>query len=281
VTARLGFTCSAGIAANKLLAKLCGGLHKPDQQTVLPLSHVSSLLSPLPTDRLRGFGGKLGELLRAGRPELGLAGFETAGALVAAGAPAVARVLRGEWTHPEETAEEACRLAAGKDDDQVKERPLAKQIGSSKNFGGRRGSARGPLDTKAQLQQWVAELSEDVGTRIAEDAAENDRWPSCIIASCKFDDTSHRSKCAHPQPAAATDASPTISPRSQPTLSHAHPPALRRTFAPTAPKARRRPLAGACPSARHPQTRLTSPLRSHATASPSYSPSRTAAHSPG
>ena len=36
VTRRLGFTCSAGIATNKLLAKLCGGLHKPNQQTVLP-----------------------------------------------------------------------------------------------------------------------------------------------------------------------------------------------------------------------------------------------------
>lgn len=36
VTAHLGFTCSAGISSNKLLAKLCGGLHKPNQQTVLP-----------------------------------------------------------------------------------------------------------------------------------------------------------------------------------------------------------------------------------------------------
>ena len=70
VTADLGFTCSAGIAANKLLAKLCGGLHKPNQQTVLPPSSVRALLDPLPVDRLRGFGGKLGELLRSGRPDL-------------------------------------------------------------------------------------------------------------------------------------------------------------------------------------------------------------------
>ena len=136
---------------NKLLGKLCGGLHKPNQQTVLPPCAVHALLDPLPVDRvwrrteqripsslspplpllafsplvasracrptrftpplspplplvlasdaltptswsslasplhpsagLRGFGGKLGELLRAGRPEMGLGGFGTAGAL--------------------------------------------------------------------------------------------------------------------------------------------------------------------------------------------------------
>ena len=31
-----GFTCSAGIAANKLLAKVGSALHKPNQQTIVP-----------------------------------------------------------------------------------------------------------------------------------------------------------------------------------------------------------------------------------------------------
>ena len=111
MTRRLGFTCSAGVAPNKLLAKLCGGLHKPDQQTLLAPRAVSALLDPLPVDRLRGFGGKLGEALRLGRPELGLACFESAGAVRRAGAAAVARVLRGEFPHAEERAEEARKLA--------------------------------------------------------------------------------------------------------------------------------------------------------------------------
>ena len=146
VTRTLGFTCSAGIAANKLLAKLCGGLHKPNQQTLLPAGAVRSLLDPLPVDRLRGFGGKLGELLRTGRPELcpPLAGFETAGALRQAGVTAVAKVLRGEWSHADETAASAVRLASGDDATPVEDRGLPKQVGSSKNFGGARGSARGP-----------------------------------------------------------------------------------------------------------------------------------------
>ena len=45
-----------------------------------------------------------------------------------AGAAAVARVLRGEWPHAEERAEEAWKLACGEDDAPVAERPLAKQV---------------------------------------------------------------------------------------------------------------------------------------------------------
>ena len=34
---------------------------------------------------------------------------------------------------------------------------IALQVGSSKNFGGRRGAARGPLDTRTALEGWVQE----------------------------------------------------------------------------------------------------------------------------
>ena len=117
----LRFSCSAGIAANKLLAKLCGGLHKPGQQTTLPPSavrHVDSrthaatwrvivvstwqvcaLLDPLPVDRLRGFGGKLGDLLRSGRPELGLDGYSTCGELRLAGKSAATPAAQHQRQH--------------------------------------------------------------------------------------------------------------------------------------------------------------------------------------
>ena len=64
VKERLGFDVSAGIAHTKMLAKLASARHKPNQQTLLPPSAVHSLLDPLPVDRLRGLGGKLGDLLR-------------------------------------------------------------------------------------------------------------------------------------------------------------------------------------------------------------------------
>ena len=188
VTARLGFTCSAGVASNKLLAKLCGGLHKPNQQTVLPPSAVHALLDPLPVDRLRGFGGKLGELLRQGRPDLGLAGYDTAGALRHAGVAPIAKLLRGEWPHPEEQAEQAWRLASGEDGAPVEERSLPKQVGSSKNFGGARHSARGPLDTRDAVQMWMANLADDVASRLREEAEDNGREPTMLVAAVRFED---------------------------------------------------------------------------------------------
>jgi nucleotidyltransferase/DNA polymerase involved in DNA repair len=61
VTSELGFTCSGGIAHNKAMAKLASGLHKPNQQTVVPSEQVAGLLKGLPLSRIRGLGGKLGD----------------------------------------------------------------------------------------------------------------------------------------------------------------------------------------------------------------------------
>lgn len=40
VLEKTGFECSAGIAHNKILAKLVCGLNKPNKQTLLPLKRV-------------------------------------------------------------------------------------------------------------------------------------------------------------------------------------------------------------------------------------------------
>ena len=189
VTAELGFTCSAGVAANKLLAKLCGGLHKPNQQTVLPPSAVHALLDPLPVDRLRGFGAKLGKLLRED------GGFETCAALRRAGVPAVARLLRdGGWNKPEEMAAEAVRMAGGRDGAVVGERQLTKQVARGKQFGGRRGAARGPLDTREVIAKWVSELTGDIADRLAAEEEENDRVATKIIVGLGLEGEPYRSK---------------------------------------------------------------------------------------
>lgn len=49
-----GFTLSAGISSNKILAKLISGTHKPNKQTVLPIREVPSLLARLPLRDLNG-----------------------------------------------------------------------------------------------------------------------------------------------------------------------------------------------------------------------------------
>lgn len=57
----LGYHCSAGIAHNKILAKLAAGMHKPNQQTILPQASIVHLYETLPINKIRSLGGKFGE----------------------------------------------------------------------------------------------------------------------------------------------------------------------------------------------------------------------------
>lgn len=47
LSVELGITCCAGIAHNKLLAKIAGGQHKPNQQTTVLPCHALPLISGL------------------------------------------------------------------------------------------------------------------------------------------------------------------------------------------------------------------------------------------
>ena len=67
VRSATGLRMSAGIAHNKMLAKLVSGLHKPDDQTTLPASHAAGTVSPLPVRALPGVGhGAERELVERG-----------------------------------------------------------------------------------------------------------------------------------------------------------------------------------------------------------------------
>lgn len=52
----LHLRCSAGIAHNKLLAKMASGLHKPNMQTSLPSDAAYEFVAPLPVRAIRGCG---------------------------------------------------------------------------------------------------------------------------------------------------------------------------------------------------------------------------------
>lgn len=60
--AEAGFRSSAGISVNRMLAKLSSGLHKPDDQTVLPPTEAAAFVAPLPLRAIPGVGSKLGAL---------------------------------------------------------------------------------------------------------------------------------------------------------------------------------------------------------------------------
>lgn len=56
----LRYTCSAGIARNKVLAKLAAGHNKPNRQTVIRNCGIPSFLSGYKFTKIRGLGRKLG-----------------------------------------------------------------------------------------------------------------------------------------------------------------------------------------------------------------------------
>jgi DNA polymerase-4 len=72
-----GLTCSIGIAPNKLLAKICSELDKPNGITILPQADVPTRIWPLPARRINGIGPKANAKLEA-------LGIRTIGGLAAA-----------------------------------------------------------------------------------------------------------------------------------------------------------------------------------------------------
>jgi DNA polymerase IV (DinB-like DNA polymerase) len=61
---REGLTCSAGIATNKLVAKIASDFQKPNGLTIVPPEAVQAFLDPLPIRWLPGIGPKSDALLR-------------------------------------------------------------------------------------------------------------------------------------------------------------------------------------------------------------------------
>lgn len=60
-----GLTCSVGIAPNKLLAKICSDLDKPDGITLLDVEDIRARIWPLPVRKINGIGPKASEKLAA------------------------------------------------------------------------------------------------------------------------------------------------------------------------------------------------------------------------
>ncbi|KAL6567173.1 hypothetical protein OROGR_000841 [Orobanche gracilis] len=153
-----GFTCSAGIAHNKMLAKLASGLNKPAQQTIVPSSSVKKLLQSLPIKKMKQLGGKLGTTLQN---ELCV---DTVGDLL---------------KFPEEKLQERYgintgtwlwSIARGICGEEVEGRLLPKSHGSGKTFPGCQA-----LKTVSSVQKWLYELCEELNERLLNDLEQNKR----------------------------------------------------------------------------------------------------------
>ncbi|GAB2880393.1 DNA polymerase IV [Uliginosibacterium flavum] len=77
VRAATGLSCSIGVTPNKLLAKICSDLDKPDGLTLLGREDIPTRIWPLPARKINGIGPKADEKLAA-------LGIKTIGELAAA-----------------------------------------------------------------------------------------------------------------------------------------------------------------------------------------------------
>ncbi|KAL2484376.1 DNA polymerase eta [Forsythia ovata] len=152
------FTCSAGIAHNKMLAKLASGMNKPAQQTVVPFSSVKKLLEPLPIKKMKQLGGKLGTSLQV---DLGV---NTVGDLLHFSEEKLQEhygINTGTWLW---------NIARGISGDEVESRLLPKSHGAGKTFPGPRA-----LKTSASVEKWLNELCEELSERLLSDLEQNKR----------------------------------------------------------------------------------------------------------
>jgi len=152
------FTCSAGIAHNKMLAKLGGGRHKPNKQTLLPQSFVPKLFETVPIKKVRNMGGKLGVEVRS--------------SLCAEKMSDLAKYSLGELQarFGDKTGEWLYQLSQGVDRDPVRPRQLPKSLGCGKNFPG-----KGKLATTDQVKYWLEQLAGELQERLSKEAELNNR----------------------------------------------------------------------------------------------------------
>ncbi|KAM0875816.1 hypothetical protein ACQ4PT_036544 [Festuca glaucescens] len=147
------FTCSAGIAHNKMLAKLVSGMHKPAQQTVVPSSSVQDFLASLPVKKMKQLGGKLGSSLQ---DDLGV---ETVGDLLGFTEENKSTMETWLW-----------KTARGLSGEEVEDRLLPKSHGCGKTFPGPKA-----LKNNSSVKSWLDKLCEELSERIQSDLSCNKR----------------------------------------------------------------------------------------------------------
>ncbi|GLH04945.1 Putative DNA polymerase eta [Gryllus bimaculatus] len=161
-----GFRCSAGIAHNKILAKLACGIHKPQRQTILPQTGVPILYHTLPLKKIRGLGGKFGDMVMQ---RLNITYMGELQQFSEAQLQKIFDEKSGTWLF---------NIAQGFDDEAVTSKLTSKSIGCCKKFPGKLA-----LNTKETVEHWLSELAEEVGERLEKELSEGNRRASQFVVS--------------------------------------------------------------------------------------------------
>ncbi|CAE6384978.1 unnamed protein product [Rhizoctonia solani] len=139
---KLGYTLSAGIARNKMLAKLSASYRKPMAQSVLRNAAIPGYLGPMPFQKIRFLGGKLGDAIAT-----------------QFGATTVSELREIELEDMQRRCGEESiwvwNVLRGIDYSEVKERTSLKSMMASKNV-------RPGITTTEQARHWLAVLSAEL-----------------------------------------------------------------------------------------------------------------------
>eukprot|EP00892_Ulva_mutabilis_P005511 jgi/Ulvmu1/3331/UM155_0014.1 len=178
-----GFRTSAGIACNKLMAKLVSGLHKPDDQTVMPPPAAAAFVAPLPVRSLPGVGHKTNQTLA------GMAVYTVADmrARPKAELERVFGATLGQILH---------LLSTGNDNSVVTPSGPPKAITCEDSF-----KSCTSLDSAATV---IRVIAPDLAERVVEEFAERQRWPKTFTIKWRFRKAGfHRAGTSHALPAVA------------------------------------------------------------------------------
>ncbi len=151
IKAETGLTCSAGVAANKMLAKIASDWRKPDGQFAITPDQTADFMRSLPVRKLWGVGPK-------GAARLAGEGIETCGDMQQV---ALAELVRryGRW------GEELYRLCRGEDDREVEPHRVRKSLSNENTFS---SNLRSLEEAEAALEPMVRELARDVVSKAAD-----------------------------------------------------------------------------------------------------------------
>ncbi|CAJ2503520.1 Uu.00g109140.m01.CDS01 [Anthostomella pinea] len=159
---QLHYTCSAGIASNKMLSKLGSAYKKPNQQTVIRNRAAQHFLSDMKFTKIRNLGGKLGDQVTS------TFGTETIKDLLLVPVEQLKSKLgddTGVWLY---------NTIRGIDSSEVNSRTQIKSMLSAKSF-------RPSINNLDQAIKWLRIFTADIFSRLLEEGVlENKRRPKTM-----------------------------------------------------------------------------------------------------
>jgi len=162
VRERLKYTCSAGIAHNKMLAKLGSAHKKPNQQAIIRNRAIQQFLSDFKFTKIRNLGGKLGDQVVA------TFNTDTVKDLLPVSIDQLKQKLgddTGTWVY---------QVIRGTDFSEVNSRTQIKSMLSAKSF-------QPSINTSGQAIRWLRIFVADIHSRLVEEGAlENKRRPKTM-----------------------------------------------------------------------------------------------------